>query len=95
MSQENLASQLHISRQAISRWEADDATPDLTNLVALTKIFNCSLDRLIFDSQVAATGSSSKTSGNLSRQPKYMWESTGGIIVALGLIIWLIIDTLF
>ncbi|KRL00800.1 helix-turn-helix transcriptional regulator [Liquorilactobacillus capillatus] len=47
MSQEDLATKLHISRQAISRWEAGDATPDLSNLIKLAELFNCSLDNLV------------------------------------------------
>lgn len=47
MSQEDIADKLFISRQAISRWESGDATPDLTNLIKLTDIFDCSLDSLV------------------------------------------------
>ena len=35
LSQEDLAGRLYVSRQAISRWEAGDATPDLGNLIKL------------------------------------------------------------
>ncbi|WP_429971526.1 helix-turn-helix transcriptional regulator [Fructilactobacillus sp. Tb1] len=48
LSQEALANQLFLSRQAISKWEAGDTTPDLNTLIKLTKIFNCSLDELVF-----------------------------------------------
>ena len=47
MSQEKLAEKLHISRQAISRWESEDATPDLNTLIMLSEIFHCSLDDLV------------------------------------------------
>ena len=39
MSQEDVADKLFVSRQAVSRWESGDATPDLTNLIKLTEIF--------------------------------------------------------
>lgn len=47
ISQEELAKQLFISRQAISKWENGDATPDLGNLVKLSEIFKISLDELV------------------------------------------------
>lgn len=47
LSQEALAEQLFISRQAISKWENGDATPDLENLVKLAEIFKVSLDELV------------------------------------------------
>ncbi|MDN6899440.1 helix-turn-helix domain-containing protein [Oenococcus sicerae] len=47
LSQEDLANKLFISRQAISKWESGDATPDLSNLVKLSEILNISLDTLV------------------------------------------------
>ncbi|AXQ77606.1 XRE family transcriptional regulator [Streptococcus chenjunshii] len=47
MSQEELANKLFISRQAVSKWEKDEAKPDLDNVVKLSEIFDISLDELI------------------------------------------------
>lgn len=47
MSQEDVAGKLYISRQAVSRWESGDATPDMSNLVKLAEIFDCSLDTIV------------------------------------------------
>lgn len=47
MSQDDLAEKLYISRQAISKWETDEATPDLDKLVQLADIFKVSLDFLV------------------------------------------------
>lgn len=46
-SQDYLADQLFISRQAISKWENNEAYPDMTNLIKLSTIFEVSLDQLI------------------------------------------------
>ena len=48
MSQEELAEKLGVSRQAVSKWERSEASPDTDNLIALAKIYNLSLDELIF-----------------------------------------------
>lgn len=47
LSQENLAEQLFISRQAISKWENGDTTPDLDNLIKISEILGASLDELV------------------------------------------------
>ena len=35
LSQEQMAQQLDVSRQAVSKWETDIASPDMENLLAL------------------------------------------------------------
>lgn len=48
LSQEELAEKLGVSRQAISKWERSEASPDTDNLIALAKIYGLSLDELIY-----------------------------------------------
>ncbi|HFK1495275.1 helix-turn-helix transcriptional regulator [Bacillus thuringiensis] len=47
MTQEDVTSQLFISRQVISKWELGKSLPDLTNLLALSNLFNVSIDSLL------------------------------------------------
>ena len=47
MSQEELADRLGISRQAVSKWERAEASPDTDNLIALSKLYGVTLDELI------------------------------------------------
>ena len=47
-SQEELANELNVSRQAISKWE-QGTIPDINNLIAISKFFDCSLDYLLND----------------------------------------------
>ena len=49
MSQEDLAEQVEVSRQAISKWELGDAVPDSDKIVSLSKIFNVTTDYLLKD----------------------------------------------
>lgn len=46
-NQTYVAEQLNISRQAISRWENGNATPDLDNLILLAKLYNTSVDDIL------------------------------------------------
>lgn len=49
LSQEKLAEELNISRQAIAKWESGETMPDINNLIQISDIFNISLDRLLKD----------------------------------------------
>lgn len=49
LSQEALAEQLGVSRQAVSRWELGETTPDLANLKQLSELYGVSADYLIHD----------------------------------------------
>lgn len=47
LSQEALAGKLGLSRQAISKWERAEASPDTDNLILLARIYGVSLDELL------------------------------------------------
>lgn len=47
LSQEELASKLGLSRQAVSKWERAEASPDTDNLICLARIYGVSLDELL------------------------------------------------
>ena len=51
LSQEQLAEQLGLSRQAVSKWERAEASPDTDNLICLAKIYGISLDELLADDE--------------------------------------------
>ncbi len=47
LSQEELANKLNVSRQAVSKWERGEATPNTDNLIQLAKLYNTSLDQIV------------------------------------------------
>lgn len=47
LSQEELAEKLGLSRQAVSKWERAEASPDTDNLICLAKLYGVSLDELL------------------------------------------------
>ena len=49
LSQEDLASQITVSRQAVSKWELDLTIADTENIVQLSKILSVSTDYLLSD----------------------------------------------
>ena len=51
LSQENLADEMNVSRQAVSKWESGNVMPSLDNLIYLSKLYGVTIDSLIDDSQ--------------------------------------------
>ena len=47
LSQEELAEKIGVSRQAVSKWERAEASPDTDNLILLSRLYNVSLDELL------------------------------------------------
>ncbi len=52
LSQEALAEKLGLSRQAISKWERAEASPDTDNLIALAELYGITLDQLLGNDKV-------------------------------------------
>lgn len=48
LSQEQVAALLGVSRQAVSKWECADSSPDTDNLIALSRLYGVSMDDLLF-----------------------------------------------
>lgn len=48
LSQEALAEELGVSRQAVSKWERSESSPDTDNLIALAALYGVSLDDLLY-----------------------------------------------
>ena len=52
-SQEELANQLGVSRQAVSKWESAGAVPDLQRILQMSELFGASTDYLLKDEMKA------------------------------------------
>lgn len=48
-SQEELAHQLQVSRQAVSKWESGMSIPDMNKIIGMSRIFGVSTDYLLID----------------------------------------------
>lgn len=53
-SQEELAEMMNVSRQAVSKWEGSQSTPDLERILQLASIFSVTTDYLLKDDQDVA-----------------------------------------
>ncbi len=53
-SQEELAQQINVSRQALSKWESGAAVADTENVIALSRLFGVSTDYLLLSESETA-----------------------------------------
>lgn len=70
LSQEQLAEKLGVSRQAVSRWESGETTPDMMNILGLCDIFEVSADYLIREDE-QVTQSAPAQASTAPAAPKY------------------------
>lgn len=84
LSQEELASALEVSRQALSKWECNTSIPDIDKIIALSNYFSVSTDYLLkdghTDENVILSTEAKKKSGNIP-------IAISTAIIAIGLII--------
>lgn len=56
-TQEEIAEYLHVSRQAVAKWENGESTPDIASCIALAKCYDVTLDDLVhYDDQGSGIG---------------------------------------
>ena len=48
-SQEELANQMNVTRQSVSKWEGAQSIPDLEKIIRLSELFGVSIDYLLKD----------------------------------------------
>ena len=108
LSQEQLASELCVSRQAISKWELG-TLPDINNLVKISNFFDCSLDYLMNDdkedqfeeefsnehNKIANNKNVGTKSTAIKRHLKFILPGFGMTISIIFLILIKLISTIF
>ena len=103
LSQEELAEQLGVSRQAVSRWELGQTLPDIPNLLQLCELFGVSADYLVKDEEQTSVKSdqTAKTIARLTRERekirylarKYYYTAMAAFLMATGFMLAAVIDS--
>lgn len=94
LSQEQLAEQLNVSRQAISKWEAGQSIPESDKLLSISNYFNISLDYLMKEDEAQDTISKKELiSTSLQTGDRTKWLL--GIVICISGIVCLILWGLF
>lgn len=80
-SQEELAEELNISRQAVSKWENGTANPDINNLIQLAKLYQVSTDYILFGGSPEKEPSAPDTTEQIKEKPSaYTKRHTNGYL---------------
>lgn len=103
LSQEELAEQLGVSRQAVSRWELGQTLPDIPNLLQLCELFGVSADYLVKDEEqtAAKNDQNAKTIARLTRERektryqarRYYYTAWAAVLMAIGFMLASVIDS--
>ena len=90
LTQEQLAQHLGVSRQAISRWELDEALPDTQNLMPLKEALGVSLDVLLDphrDLENPDPAPQSPPPPPVPSNRKWLWAVPGALVLAYYLVV--------
>lgn len=93
MTQEQLAMLLGVSRQSVSKWEAEKAYPEMDKLLKICALFGCTLDELVSGDLTArpADASASMPSGSTTQDVtgydeamrRFAWKLPFGVTLIL------------
>ncbi len=83
LTQEQLAEELHITRQAISNWENNKTQPDIASLARISEIFEVEIEELIYGEkrQVGTEVSAERTNTKI----RIILAVAGSLLVGIGL----------
>lgn len=96
LSQDALAEKLGVSRQAVSKWERDEAVPEVEKLLRLSELYGVSLDELVKGDATqsapqAEPQGESQAEPAASRRERPVWEESlqwGGLLGGGALLLW-------
>ena len=85
LSQEQLAEQLNVSRQAISKWEQGTAVPESEKLITISNFFGVSVDYLLKEDTADTTNTTAEV---MEEKPKRMAAIVICIAGIVSMVIW-------
>ena len=97
MTQEELAEQLDISRQAVSKWERGESIPDLPTLVQLAELFDITVNDLLEDPDALpeTTGKVEQAMGKMAEKALKRKADKRVILGLSSLITWFVAMLIF
>lgn len=90
MSQTDLANELEVSRQSVSKWENNSAQPELDKLCRMSELFDITLDELVYGRR--ASVNSDQGSNQLSLQHLFPTRKVVGTLFMLFGMIFLLLS---
>ena len=74
LSQEQLAEQLGVTRQAVSKWETGEGKPDIDNLLPLARLLHTTVDYLLDDTANQPRAEEAQTPPRSQSVGRELWE---------------------
>ena len=90
MTQSEMAEVLNVSRQAISKWEMGTVIPDVSNMLAISKFFNVSIDYFVNDDFIIDDSQNTKPTPAIAKTQHHYNIKKILIIFCLATIIFII-----
>ena len=90
LSQEQLAEQLGVSRQAVSKWESDKAVPESDTLISISQYFNVTLDYLMKENESVSEPVTEKEETQTNSKSRREKRIIGLIVCLIGIVCLLI-----
>ena len=97
MSQNDLANELEVSRQSISKWETNASIPELNKLIRMSEVFRVSLDELVQGEKAVEAKREFENYNKTNQKPGLSRRKILGIILlGIGIIVfmfwWILLD---
>lgn len=83
MTQEQLAEELHVTRQAISNWENNKTQPDIASLARLAEIFEVEIEELIYGEKRRV--GTELAAERVSTKIRIILSVSGSLLIGVGL----------
>lgn len=95
LSQEQLASQLTVSRQTISKWELDTSLPDTENIIQISNIFDVSIDYLLKEDAEQGNESTPPNQNHTAIANKSLTSKIMMLVGGVGILVFWILSSVF
>lgn len=90
LSQGDLANELGVSRQSVSKWENNSSTPELDKLIKMAKTFHISLDELVGLATPVAPAQEQAAAAVKEEEASSIRTTIGFIVFIFGLVSFLL-----
>lgn len=87
LSQETVAFELNISRQAVAKWENNVSKPSTANLMAICDLYGISLDELISNKSDELSAEQTEPHNSKGKTAIVILSVVGGILLILSVIL--------
>ncbi|MBN2878331.1 MAG: helix-turn-helix transcriptional regulator [Clostridia bacterium] len=89
LSQETLAERLGVSRQAVSKWERAESSPDTDNFIALSELYGISIDEILNgDIEISDKAIENREYKNRIKKKQEAWAAIGSVLAIIIFFLW-------